>query len=48
MAKWDWSLMKRTNQTLKRIVGVGVIALLFYVISSNLFTLHMRRISWQK
>ena len=29
--------MKKTNHTLKRIVGVGVIALLFYVISSNLF-----------
>ena len=29
--------MKRTNQTLKKIVGVSVIALLFYVISSNLF-----------
>jgi|TARA_R110001592_G_scaffold104636_1_gene294326 hypothetical protein len=29
--------MKKTNHILKRIVGVGVIALLFYVISSNLF-----------
>ena len=30
--------MKRTNQTLKRIVGIGVIALFFYVISSDVIS----------
>jgi len=30
--------MKRTNQTLKKIVGISVIALLFYVISSDVIS----------